>query len=68
MKLRVNGKETISLTVGGIIVATGFDPYTPQKGEFGYGLHGVLTLPEYKELLSRSQGRTAVTVGGTLRL
>jgi heterodisulfide reductase subunit A len=54
VKVLVNNKDTISLNVGSIIVATGFEPYTPQKGEFGFGLKGVITLPEYKELLSRS--------------
>jgi len=57
VKLLVRGKETISLTVGAIVVATGFDSYSPLKGEFGYGLEGVLTLPEYKELLNDSKGK-----------
>jgi heterodisulfide reductase subunit A len=54
VKVLINGKESLSLTVGTIIVTTGFEPYTPQKGEFGFGLDGVITLPEYKELLSQS--------------
>ncbi|MGA9049486.1 MAG: FAD-dependent oxidoreductase [Dehalococcoidia bacterium] len=56
IKLSVNSKDTISLTVGGIIVATGFDQYAPLSGEFGFGLDGVITLPEYEELLARSAG------------
>ena len=54
VKVLVNHSETISLTVGGIIVATGFDPYVPPEGEFGFGLDGVITLPEYEELLAQS--------------
>jgi heterodisulfide reductase subunit A len=54
VKVLINEKDTISLTVGTIIAATGFEPYTPQKGEFGFGLDKVITLPEYKELLSQS--------------
>jgi heterodisulfide reductase subunit A len=54
VKVSVNKKDTISLTVGTIIVATGFESYTPLKGEFGFGLDGVITLPEYKELLNQS--------------
>ncbi len=50
------GADTISLKVGSIIVATGFDTYVPQPGEFGYGLEGVITLPEYEELLAGSEG------------
>jgi heterodisulfide reductase subunit A2 len=56
LKVRVK-EEIISLSAGSIIVATGFDPYAPEQGEFGYGLNGVLTLPEYEELLASTQGR-----------
>jgi len=56
VKISVNNKETISLTVGGIIVATGFEPYIPTDGEFGFRLDGVITLPEYEELLAQSSG------------
>ena len=55
VKVLVNHNDTISLTVGSIIVTTGFESYTPIKGEFGFGLDGVITLPEYKELLSQSR-------------
>jgi heterodisulfide reductase subunit A len=54
VKVLVNNSDTISLTVGSIVVATGFEPYTPQRSEFGFGLDGVITLPEFKELLSQS--------------
>ncbi len=43
--------EAIQVLVGSIVVATGFDSYQPEVGELGYGIEGVLTLPEYKELL-----------------
>ncbi len=56
VKVLVNGKDTISFTVGCIIVATGFDPYAPQEGEFGFGLEGVLTLPQFNEVLRVSKG------------
>jgi len=56
VKVLVNGKDTISFTVGCIIVGTGFDPYTPQEGEFGFGLEGVLTLPQFNEVLRVSKG------------
>lgn len=57
VKVAVGGKETVSLQVGAIVVATGFDPYAPREGEFGFGLPGVLTLPEFKELLARPGDR-----------
>ncbi len=58
MDVRVGGPGagSISVRVGSIIVATGFDSYQPEAGEFGYGIDGVLTLPEFKDLLDRSSG------------
>jgi len=52
VKVRTSSGDTIPLKVGALVVATGFEPYTPAAGEFGYGLEGVLTLPEFKELLA----------------
>jgi heterodisulfide reductase subunit A2 len=59
--IRVGGQEgeTIHLQVGSLVVATGFDAYQPGSGEFGYGLEGVLTLPEFKELVDASPGPLA---------
>ncbi|MEW6425251.1 MAG: CoB--CoM heterodisulfide reductase iron-sulfur subunit A family protein [Bacillota bacterium] len=45
------GGEVVTARVGSIIVATGFDPYRPAPGEYGYGMTGVVTLPEFRELL-----------------
>lgn len=54
--IEVEGKEEISLNVGAIIVATGAGTYQPIPGEFGYGQDGVVTLPEFKQLLDSSDG------------
>ena len=54
--VRVRGTEEIVLHVGAIVVATGFDPYAPKAGEFGHGLPGVVTLPEFRELLAGAKG------------
>ena len=62
VKIRTGTGDTIALKVGAIVVATGFEPYTPMPGELGYGLEGVLTLPEFKELLAARPGR--LTWGG----
>ncbi|MCU0280950.1 MAG: FAD-dependent oxidoreductase [Acidimicrobiia bacterium] len=43
-----DGSET-KLHVGAIVVATGFDHYAPRPGEFGYGMEGVVTLPEFHD-------------------
>ena len=57
--IRVRGRpeETITVQAGSIVVATGFDSYAPEPGEFGYGLEGVLTLPEFKRLVDQAGGQ-----------
>jgi heterodisulfide reductase subunit A len=50
------GSQAISVLVGSIIVATGFDAYEPSAGEFGYGMDGVVTLAEFKKLVDASKG------------
>ena len=50
--------RTEKIKVGAIIVATGFEPYQPEKGEFGYGeFPRIMTLPQLERLLD-SQGPT----------
>jgi len=53
--LRMNGKEVvledhqevIDLDIGAIVIATGFDPYQPHEGEYGYEvIPEVITLPQ----------------------
>ncbi len=48
--------ETITVDVGSIVVATGFETYEPAAGEFGYGIDGVVTLPEFKKMVDESTG------------
>jgi heterodisulfide reductase subunit A len=59
VKLRTGTGDTLTLKVGAILVATGFDTYAPAPGEFGFGLEGVVTLPEFKELLASQSGPVA---------
>jgi heterodisulfide reductase subunit A len=48
--------KAFELTVGAVIVATGFDPYTPPQGEYGYGeLPEVATLPQLIRTLARME-------------
>ena len=50
--------EEIDLTAGAIVLATGFDPYEPRLGEYGYGQYPeVITLPQLYRLLN-TQGPT----------
>ena len=44
--------ETLTLNTGAILVNTGFDPYEPEKGEFGYGnVPEVITLQQLMRLI-----------------
>jgi heterodisulfide reductase subunit A len=49
----------MTIEVGAIVVATGFDSYAPEAGEFGYGIDGVVTLPEFKKMVDASAGPIA---------
>jgi heterodisulfide reductase subunit A len=48
--------ETLVVEVGSIVVTTGFETYAPEVGEYGYGIDGVLTLPEFKALIDAAPG------------
>jgi heterodisulfide reductase subunit A2 len=56
VKIKAKG-DVISLNVGAIIVASGFDMYKPKEGEYGYGTEGVVTLPEFKQMVEASDGK-----------
>ncbi len=51
-KIRIGGDEVVSLNVGAIVVATGFDTYTPAQGEYGWGLDGVIELKQFRQMLA----------------
>ncbi len=56
-EVRIHGTdELVTTEVGTIVVATGFDSYEPEAGEFGYGIEGVLTLPDFMTLVDGSDG------------
>ena len=61
MTVRVGGEGagTIEVAVGSVVVATGFDSYQPSDGELGYGIEGVVTLPEFKDLVDHAEGPLA---------
>ena len=60
------GEMVKQFVAGSILVATGFNSYTPAEGEFGYGnIKNVITLPDFKKLIS--EGGKADT-DGTMRL
>ena len=60
-ELKINGKsivlknnpKTFDLEIGAIVIATGFNPYEPRPGEYGYGeLPEVVTLPQFIRMLA----------------
>jgi heterodisulfide reductase subunit A len=51
VKIDVKGNE-VSLNVGAIIVTTGFTPYVPEEGEYGWGAAGVVDLVQFRQMLS----------------
>ena len=59
-------KRQVNINAGSIIMATGFEPYEPYKGEFGYGEHpGVLTLAQFIRILgSQDEDASELQVGG----
>ncbi|MDE2181546.1 MAG: CoB--CoM heterodisulfide reductase iron-sulfur subunit A family protein [Alphaproteobacteria bacterium] len=54
--IRLCGEKDLTLNVGAIVVATGFTPYEPRDGEYGWGLPGVVTLKEFRQLLEEGDG------------
>ncbi|MGA9776378.1 MAG: FAD-dependent oxidoreductase [Candidatus Dormiibacterota bacterium] len=56
--IRTRGASNMTrrLEVGSIIVATGVDSYQPAEGEYGYGIEGVVTLPEFKRMVDSATG------------
>lgn len=56
-KIDFNQKEEIlNLKAGTILVATGFDPYTPKDGEYGYKeIPNVITLPQFVRLIDMNE-------------
>jgi heterodisulfide reductase subunit A len=66
---KINGGQGIDLerkpkeftvNVGAIVIATGFTPYEPRSGEFGYGeFPEVITLPQFIRIMGDQDGSLA---------
>lgn len=58
-------EQRIGLKVGSIIVTTGFDPYEPKEGEYGYKkFSNVVTLPQFIRYLQLSSGKDKLVFNG----
>ena len=63
IKVKVNN-EILPLHIGAFVVNTGFNPYQPAEGEYGYGkFESVITLPEFKILIDTSIQKELVYKG-----
>lgn len=50
--------ELINIQVGSVLMATGFDPYTPDEGEFGFHqFDNVITLPQFKRIIELNDSK-----------
>ena len=57
--------ETTEINVGALVVATGFQPYEPPQGEYGYGEFAeVITLPQLIRLLALNRDQQPLTFKG----
>jgi heterodisulfide reductase subunit A len=57
-----NEPKTFDLKVGAVVVATGFKPYEPRHGEFGFGeLPQVTTLPQFIRYMAVTNGNGKLT-------
>jgi heterodisulfide reductase subunit A len=64
------GREEFDLEAGVIVLATGFRPYQPRTGEYGFeALPEVVTLPEFIRLAAKTEpgGDTLVLEGRPIR-
>lgn len=51
-------EELIEVQVGSVLMATGFDPYIPAKGEFGFHeFDNVVTLPQFKRMIELNDSK-----------
>lgn len=58
-------KEEITLETGVVVLATGFHPYEPRQGEYGYGeFEEVVTLPDFIKILSHAEAGDTLRVDG----
>ncbi len=58
-------REEMVLEAGVIVLATGFQPYQPRQGEYGYGeFPQVVTLPELIRLLAEAPAGDTLAVNG----
>jgi heterodisulfide reductase subunit A len=57
--------RSIEITVGAIVVATGFQPYEPRSGEYGYAeFPEVITLPQFIRAMAMTEESEELTWNG----
>ena len=60
-----NEPRTFTIEAGAVVVATGFKPYEPHEGEYGYGTYPqVITLPQFIRLMALNKGKEELVWDG----
>jgi len=50
-------QEILTFHIGAFVVNTGFDSYSPEKGEYGYGdFENIITISQFKDLIDSGSG------------
>ncbi len=58
-------EEQITVETGAVILATGYRPYLPRYGEYGYGeFEEVVTLPDFLKMLADADGGDTLVLNG----
>ncbi len=64
VKIASKDGNEFTFNVGAIVVATGASVYEPSEGEYGYGLPGVVTLPEFLDLVDGTEEGAGLQYNG----
>ncbi len=58
-------QKIFEVSVGAIVIATGFQPYEPRPGEYGYGeFPEVVTLPQFIRIMALAEGEDELIWNG----
>ena len=60
--------ETLNFNIGAIIICSGFDPYEPLEGEYGYRrIDNVITLQQFKRIIELSRNDKLIYKGNNIK-
>jgi heterodisulfide reductase subunit A len=60
--------ETLDLKIGAVLLCSGFDPYEPEEGEYGYKENNdVITLQQFKRIIELNNNKKIVYQGKEIK-